>query len=60
MKDLGYGRGYDYPHTHPDALTTQVCLPDALAGRRYYEPTDRGAERALAERSARPRRAGDS
>jgi putative ATPase len=60
MKDLGYGRGYDYPHTHPDALTRQVCLPDALAGRRYYQPTDRGAERLLAQRAARSRRTEDS
>jgi putative ATPase len=60
MKDLGYGRGYDYPHRHPDAVTMQVCLPDALAGRRYYQPTDRGAERPLAERAARARRTKDS
>jgi putative ATPase len=56
MKDLGYGRGYDYPHAHPDAVTTQVCLPEALAGRHYYQPTARGAERTIAERLSAARR----
>jgi putative ATPase len=63
MKKLGYGRDYEYPHDHPDALVGQQYLPDALAGRRYYEPTDRGHERAIAERlrawrshTAKPRR----
>jgi putative ATPase len=50
MKGLGYGRAYEYPHDHPDALVEQEYLPDVLAGRRYYEPTDRGHERAIAER----------
>ncbi len=50
MKKLGYGRDYEYPHDHPDALVGQQYLPDALAGRRYYEPSDRGHERAIAER----------
>ena len=50
MKGLGYGRGYDYPHDHPDALVEQQYLPDALVGRRYYEPSDRGAEQAIGER----------
>jgi len=50
MKGLGYGRGYDYPHDHPDALVEQQYLPDALVGRRYYEPSDRGAEAAIGER----------
>ena len=50
MKGLGYGRGYDYPHDHPDALVEQQYLPDALANRRYYEPSDRGAEVAIGER----------
>jgi putative ATPase len=56
LKDLGYGRGYDYPHSHPDAVTSQVCLPDALRGRHYYQPTDRGAEQIIAERLAQTRR----
>ena len=55
MKGLGYGRAYEYPHDHPDALVEQQYLPDALAGRQYYEPSDRGHERAIAERVAQAR-----
>jgi putative ATPase len=44
MKDLQYGRGYRYAHAEPDAVTDMPCLPPALEGRRYYEPTERGFE----------------
>jgi putative ATPase len=50
LKDLGYGRDYEYPHDAPDAVGTQTYLPDRLRGRRYYEPSDRGAEHAIGER----------
>jgi putative ATPase len=50
MAHLGYGRGYQYAHDAPDALVSQEHLPDALRGRVYYRPTDRGAERELADR----------
>jgi putative ATPase len=50
MKGLGYGAGYEYPHDHPDAVVAQTYLPERLAGRRYYEPTERGREREIAER----------
>ena len=50
MKGLGYGAGYAYPHDHPDAVVEQEYLPERLAGRRYYEPTERGHEREIGER----------
>lgn len=50
MRGLGYGRGYQYAHDDPEAVTTQENLPDNLRGRRYYEPTGRGFERELRER----------
>jgi putative ATPase len=50
MANLGYGRGYQYAHDAPDALVDQEHLPDALRGRIYYRPTDRGAERELGKR----------
>ena len=50
MSHLGYGKGYEYAHDAPDALVSQEHLPDALRGRAYYRPTDRGAERELADR----------
>jgi putative ATPase len=50
MKDLGYGRGYQYAHDFDEQTAAMECLPDALAGRRFYEPKDAGAERAIRER----------
>jgi putative ATPase len=50
MKGLGYGAGYQYPHTHEDAVVEQTYLPERLAGASYYEPTDRGHEKDIAAR----------
>jgi len=50
MSNLGYGTGYQYAHDAPDARVDQEHLPEALRGRIYYRPTDRGAERELADR----------
>jgi putative ATPase len=50
MKAEGYGAGYQHAHDHPDAVTRMPCLPATLAGRRFYRPTLRGAEAALARR----------
>ena len=55
MKDLGYGKGYRYAHDFEGGVVGQQNLPDALAGRRYYAPADRGFERELAERLDRIR-----
>ena len=56
MRDLGYGAGYRYAHDAPDARVDQDHLPDALRGRRYYRPTDRGLEAELGRRLAEWRR----
>jgi putative ATPase len=53
MSHLGYGRGYQYAHDAPDAQVGQEHLPEALRGRIYYRPTDRGAEQELSVRLAR-------
>jgi putative ATPase len=58
MKDLGYAKGYRYAHDHPQACVFQTYLPEALEGRRYYRPTDRGYEKIIKERLARWRRLG--
>jgi len=50
MANLGYGKDYQYAHDAPDALVSQEHLPDTLRGRVYYRPTERGAEKELAER----------
>ncbi|MBI4390773.1 MAG: replication-associated recombination protein A, partial [candidate division NC10 bacterium] len=57
MTGLGYGKDYRYPHDAPDALIPQQYLPDPLAGRRYYEPTDRGFEAEIRRRLAAWRQA---
>jgi putative ATPase len=56
MQDLGYGRDYRYAHDFEGGLVAQQNLPDNLAGRRYYEPTDRGFERDLSTRLQEIRR----
>src|SRR5207237_9415593 len=42
MKDLGYGRGYEYAHDFEAQTAPMECLPAALAGRRFYEPKEAG------------------
>lgn len=56
---MGYGKGYRYAHDFPQNFVQQQHLPDNLAGKRYYEPGDQGAERALAERLSARRGAPD-
>lgn len=44
MKELNYGRGYQYAHDTDDKLTDMQCLPDSLLDREYYKPTEQGVE----------------
>ena len=44
MKELDYGKGYQYAHDTADKLTNMQCLPDSLLGRTYYHPTEQGLE----------------
>lgn len=50
MKNLGYGKGYQYAHDSEDKLTNMQCLPDNLKDREYYRPTDQGLEVKYRER----------
>ncbi len=50
MKDWGYGAGYQHAHDFEDAVNEMDCLPESLAGRRWYYPTDRGIEKRIKER----------
>jgi putative ATPase len=50
MKNVGYGQGYKYAHNFDDKVTDMQCLPDNLAGRTYYQPTDQGFEQRLRQR----------
>ena len=56
MKEWGYGQGYQHAHQSADAITQMECLPEALAGTQFYEPTQRGTEARIAERLAEIRR----
>ncbi|MDN5855211.1 MAG: replication-associated recombination protein A, partial [Actinomycetia bacterium] len=56
-EQLGNAVGYRYPHDDAAGVLTQQYPPDELIGRDYYAPTGHGAERALAERVPRLRRA---
>jgi putative ATPase len=47
---LGHGDGYQYPHDDPRGWLPQQYRPEHLEGRRYYEPSDHGAEAEIAER----------
>jgi putative ATPase len=50
MKAEGYAEGYRYPHNYPGHRVEQQYLPERLAGRRYYDPTDEGHERDIRRR----------
>ncbi|HUG15154.1 MAG TPA: replication-associated recombination protein A [Thermomicrobiales bacterium] len=55
MRDIGYGKGYEYAHDLDEGVSSQSHLPDNLTGRVYYHPTNRGYEATLRERQARLR-----
>ncbi|HEY1993763.1 MAG TPA: replication-associated recombination protein A [Edaphobacter sp.] len=50
MKELDYGKGYQYAHDVEGRVADMECLPAGLAGRRYYHPTEEGREKLLARR----------
>jgi putative ATPase len=52
MKNIGYGAGYQYAHDHQEKVTDMQCLPENLAGRSWYHPTDQGFEARLRQRMA--------
>ena len=51
-RELGHGRGYHYPHDHPNSFVAQDYLPPAAADLRLYEPGEVGAERETKKRWA--------
>ena len=50
MKQLDYGKGYQYAHDLEGKVADMQCLPDSLRGRRYYEPTGEGVEKRIRDR----------
>ena len=49
MKELGYGKDYQYAHDYEDNFAFQDYLPDELQGETFYEPSDNPRENALRE-----------
>jgi hypothetical protein len=58
-RDFGHGVGYVYPHDYERADVEQQYLPDRLADRRYYRPSDEGYEKLIGDRMAARRSARD-
>jgi len=56
MGNLGYGKGYQYAHDAEEKVTDMTCLPESLAGRAYYKPTDQGFEARIRQRMEEIRR----
>ncbi|MGB9233926.1 MAG: replication-associated recombination protein A [Terriglobales bacterium] len=50
MKDIGYGKGYQYAHDVEEKVTDMQCLPESLRDRVYYHPTNEGVEKRIRER----------
>jgi putative ATPase len=60
MKELDYGKDYQYAHDVEGKVAAMQCLPDGLKDRRYYQPTREGREKLLAQRMEEIRRARES
>ena len=56
MRNIGYGKGYQYAHDNEEKLTDMTCLPESLIGRTYYIPTDQGFEARIRQRLEEIRR----
>ena len=56
MKELDYGKGYRYAHDEEGRVADMDCLPDSLRGHTYYQPTQEGREKLLAQRMEEIRR----
>jgi putative ATPase len=50
MKNLGYGKGYEYDHEAEDSFSGQNYFPDAMARERFYQPKETGFEREIQKR----------
>jgi len=59
MKNLNYGKGYEYAHDTEGKVANMQCLPDNLRDRTYYRPTNEGIEKRISERLAEIKRAYD-
>jgi putative ATPase len=59
MKQVGYGKGYQYAHDFESKVADMECMPDNLRGRSYYHPTAEGREKLFGQRLEEIRRLRD-
>ena len=52
MKQIGYGKGYQYDHDAEGGFSGDNYWPEEMAPQTFYTPTDRGFEKRIAERIA--------
>ncbi|MBT5659235.1 MAG: hypothetical protein HOJ02_03665, partial [Rhodospirillaceae bacterium] len=50
MKDIGYGKGYQYDHDTPEGFSGQNYFPEDMARQNFYQPLERGFEREIGKR----------
>jgi putative ATPase len=60
MEELGYSKGYKYPHDYPQGRVKQEYLPSKIKGKTFYHPHDRGFEREISRRMGEKKQAEDS
>lgn len=60
MREMGYGKGYIYPHDYPESWTRQEYLPEKIRGKIFYRPSDRGFEKEIKKRMIEKKKPGDS
>ena len=59
MREMGYGKGYIYPHAYPDKPIRQQYLPEKIRGRIFYRPSDNAFEKEIKRRIAEKKKPGD-
>ncbi len=60
MREMDYGKGYIYPHDHPDNRIRQEYLPEKIRGKIFYRPSDNAFEKEIKRRIAEKKKPGDS
>jgi len=60
MREMGYGKGYIYPHDYPESRTRQEYLPEKIRGKIFYRSSDRGFEKEIKKRMIEKKKPGDS
>ncbi len=59
MREMGYGKGYIYPHDYPDNRIRQEYLPEKIRGRIFYRPSDNAFEKEIKRRIAEKKKPED-